>query len=459
MTQTGFNLTTLYGAAAQTGITGMYGTTGTGGSYNTLQTGETVSPGPIVFPAIVSLPAYSSAGGYSGSQSGVVSGFVTPVAFYNEDSEATSDPEIPINNTPQNKINESNLYFYKIGNQKYYPCIYCHGKNGAGRMPGMGIDQSYVNGVHYNTGGFDGARNFFAGATSSIATAPFDASNFIIVVSRLPFSSRGDFDTSPYFDTELWREKIQNYIAPDRDRNSWTTTSGQIGGELILTVFPAGQVLKIYTLKALNSKAVSGFFSRRSSVSIAGKVSSKGVDPFIKGLSDWVKSPLNPDNLPKTGPVTAPPSMTGRIPLPMVQEPIPLGPIRTVPGVPVNEGYIFHGEISQRGNAVGYHHRPGGQDVLTARTTIVDPPNAQGVYTGRVEVIDPATNTWISKGPLSSFYPDNWTKERVILEIRGAYGTRSITRGNYWEGTSPSGVRIGGYLNPAGGINTAFPIR
>jgi hypothetical protein len=151
---------------------------------------------------------------------------------------------------------------------------------------------------------------------------------------------------------------------------------------------------------------------------------------------------------------------TRRTPLPMVREPISLGPVRTVPGVRVNQGHVFHGEINKKGNAVGYHHRPGGQDAPTARVTqIVDPPSAQGVYTGRVEVFNPATNTWVKKGPLSSFYPDAWTQDRVLFEIRGAYGTRNATKGNYWEGTSPSGVRIGGYLNPDGSINTAFPIR
>ena len=131
---------------------------------------------------MVSLPGYSNAGGYSGSQSGVVSGFVTPVAFYQEDPGSTSDPAIPINNTPQNKINESNLYFYKIGNQRYYPCIYCHGRNGDGRLPGLGLNQSFIDGIHYNTGGIEAARNFFAGTTSSIATAPFDLTNFAIIV-------------------------------------------------------------------------------------------------------------------------------------------------------------------------------------------------------------------------------------------------------------------------------------
>jgi hypothetical protein len=144
----------------------------------------------------------------------------------------------------------------------------------------------------------------------------------------------------------------------------------------------------------------------------------------------------------------------------MAQEPIPLGPVRTVPGVQVNEGHLFHGEINRRGDAVGYHHRPSGQDAATARVTqVVEPPNAQGVYTGRVEVFDPRTNTWVTKDLPSSFYPDTWTQERVLLEVRGAYGARDVINGNRWEGTSPSGIRIRGYLNPDGSINTAFPIR
>ncbi len=84
MTQTGFNMTTLYGTAAQTGITGMYsyGQRGTGGSFNSLQTGVTVTPGPVVLPPIAGLPNYPTAGGYPTSQSGVVSGFVTPMGNY-----------------------------------------------------------------------------------------------------------------------------------------------------------------------------------------------------------------------------------------------------------------------------------------------------------------------------------------------------------------------------------------
>ncbi len=304
MTQSGFNTMTLYGTAAQTGISGSYGSygqPGTGGSFNSLQTGGTVSLGPVVLPPIVRLPNYPTAGGFPPNQSGVEPGFLTPISFFHEDPELESDQASLINNTQQNRINESNLYFYKIGNQKYYPCIYCHGRDGNGRLPLLNLNQSFVNGIHYNTGGVDAARNFFAGGTSSIATAPFELTNFAIIVLRLPFSSRDDFDTSSCFNTELWRENIHNYIAPDRDINSWTTASGQIGGELVLSVFPAGKVVKIDSLQVLKSKPVNRLISRSSLVSKAVQENSKAVDPFIQVLSDWAKSPLNPDNISKIG--------------------------------------------------------------------------------------------------------------------------------------------------------------
>ncbi len=123
---------------------------------------------------------------------------------------------------------------------------------------------------------------------------------------------------------------------------------------------------------------------------------------------------------------------------------------------------MFQGEINNSGKAVGFHHRAGGVDPGSARMTqLVDSPNAQGVYTGRVEVFDSATNSWVPKKPMSSFYPDSWSQGRVLSEIEGAFGNRVTIPGrpaNYWEGVSPSGVRIGGYLDSTGGINTAYPI-
>ncbi len=72
LTQTGFNTMTLYGTAAQTGFSGMYGSYGTVG---------TVTPTPFTYVLSDGEPPVSTPGGrYSGSESGIVFGFKTPVS-------------------------------------------------------------------------------------------------------------------------------------------------------------------------------------------------------------------------------------------------------------------------------------------------------------------------------------------------------------------------------------------
>jgi filamentous hemagglutinin len=78
-------------------------------------------------------------------------------------------------------------------------------------------------------------------------------------------------------------------------------------------------------------------------------------------------------------------------------------------------------------------------------------------YKGSVEIYDPATGNWVAKGPKSSFFPDSWSRSQVLSEVQGAF-KNSTKNGNRWEGVSPSGVKIAGYLDSAGEISTAYPI-
>lgn len=124
----------------------------------------------------------------------------------------------------------------------------------------------------------------------------------------------------------------------------------------------------------------------------------------------------------------------------------------------MNVKHIFHGEINQKGMAVGFHHRGAiGHQGRARIVRILSSPNAQGVYKAEVEIYDPKRGRWISKGDPSTFFPDFWSRAQVLNEIRGAFHHQSLTKGNYWEGISPSGVIIRGYLDNAGKINTAYP--
>ncbi|EMH4164451.1 EndoU domain-containing protein [Pluralibacter gergoviae] len=125
----------------------------------------------------------------------------------------------------------------------------------------------------------------------------------------------------------------------------------------------------------------------------------------------------------------------------------------------VNAKHIFHGEINRRGRAVGFHHEGGiGHQGKAKVTQITTSPDAHGVYKGKVEIFNSTDNQWIQKGAESTFFPKSWSKQQVMSEVRGAYDNSTILPNGKWEGLSPSGVKIGGYLDSGGNINTAFPI-
>uniref|UniRef100_UPI0036DF4914 two-partner secretion domain-containing protein n=1 Tax=Photorhabdus sp. RM322S TaxID=3342825 RepID=UPI0036DF4914 len=130
---------------------------------------------------------------------------------------------------------------------------------------------------------------------------------------------------------------------------------------------------------------------------------------------------------------------------------------KTVPKI--NSEHVFHGEINKKGKAVGFHHEAGiGYQGKARITEITTPPNAQGVYRGKIEVFNSQTGQWMKKGTESTFFPKSWNRQKIMSEVRGAYKNGTVQPGGKWEGVSPSGVTIGGYLDRHGNINTAFPI-
>ena len=130
-----------------------------------------------------------------------------------------------------------------------------------------------------------------------------------------------------------------------------------------------------------------------------------------------------------------------------------------VNGLKINQAHIFQGEINRRGLAVGYHHRLNGIDGNNARMSkLTGMPNRRGVYTGRVEIRRVTNGEWVSKVSGSSFFPDLWSREKVLSEIRGAFNASDKNK-EPWQGTSPSGLQIQGYYNKSTNtITTAYPI-
>jgi len=121
--------------------------------------------------------------------------------------------------------------------------------------------------------------------------------------------------------------------------------------------------------------------------------------------------------------------------------------------------HIFEGEVNGRGKAVGCHHISAINSGNSRIISIISPPNQQKVYEATVEIFDKRTSAWIRKEARSSFYPDEWSKEKVLKEITSAFNSPAkVSKGSKWESVSDSGIKISGYTNDQGQITTAYPI-
>ncbi|BCY00588.1 DUF637 domain-containing protein [Stutzerimonas stutzeri] len=119
------------------------------------------------------------------------------------------------------------------------------------------------------------------------------------------------------------------------------------------------------------------------------------------------------------------------------------------------DGHIIRAEVKPNGNVVGGHSTVTGDVRVIPGTEST--PNAQGVYSAKIEVVDPANpGSYLPKtnnGGVSTMFPKSWTADRIKVEVDAAFQNRTVT-GNKWTGTTPSGVRVEGYLSPK---TTVYP--
>lgn len=114
--------------------------------------------------------------------------------------------------------------------------------------------------------------------------------------------------------------------------------------------------------------------------------------------------------------------------------------------------HIFEGNITKKGDATGYHSTSidNTSKVITKRTE----PDAYGVYEANVEV------NGVTKGGISSMYPDNWSPQKIIDEIQHAYENQipsDFKDPNRIIGKASNGMKI--ELRIKGGkIESAYPI-
>ncbi|WP_336184922.1 EndoU domain-containing protein, partial [Fusobacterium polymorphum] len=132
--------------------------------------------------------------------------------------------------------------------------------------------------------------------------------------------------------------------------------------------------------------------------------------------------------------------------------------------VPIDfDGHIINGEINARGLAVGGHSTLGNNVRIDAYAA-KNPISPNGVRNVVISVYNPSTGKWVQKVnrfgevQLTTLFPESWSRSRIIVEVDIAYknGTRSLTDPRKWIGTTPSGIKVEGYIAPN---TTVYPLQ
>ena len=81
--------------------------------------------------------------------------------------------------------------------------------------------------------------------------------------------------------------------------------------------------------------------------------------------------------------------------------------------------------------------------------------------TADISVFDQNTNQWKLKVKRdgitpqeTTLFPESWTESRIKVEVDIAYKNKIVT-GRYWKGTTPSGIKVEGYIAPN---TTVYPL-
>ncbi|MGN4613838.1 EndoU domain-containing protein [Bacillus cereus group sp. MYBK71-2] len=80
--------------------------------------------------------------------------------------------------------------------------------------------------------------------------------------------------------------------------------------------------------------------------------------------------------------------------------------------------------------------------------------NDQGIYKAKIEVNGtPKT----ANGGFSTFFPKEWSSQKIVDNVNEAYNTKRHIIGNTYKGVGSDGIEITMYIDSNGKIISAFP--
>jgi hypothetical protein len=134
------------------------------------------------------------------------------------------------------------------------------------------------------------------------------------------------------------------------------------------------------------------------------------------------------------------------------------------PGPPaLNNQHVFCGQINARGNATGFHSRPGGINPNSVGNTGAPmPAGPVGIY--RLHDITITENGVTAVKALSTMFPDHCDQAAVLAAIRNAAASgqpgaefNGLSGPSCQAGNPPGDFNIRGFKNAAGDIITGYP--
>ncbi|ASA57853.1 hypothetical protein BSQ33_19200 [Vibrio gazogenes] len=125
---------------------------------------------------------------------------------------------------------------------------------------------------------------------------------------------------------------------------------------------------------------------------------------------------------------------------------------------PVDFNHILKADYTKKGKPTGGHTLLYGDVRIVSGTE--SKPDISGVYKATIQVPDPANpEQWITKTSnksTNSMFPKDWDETRVKVEVDAAWNSpNKIVDGDFWSSTTPSGVKVEGYISPR---TTVYPV-
>jgi hypothetical protein len=100
--------------------------------------------------------------------------------------------------------------------------------------------------------------------------------------------------------------------------------------------------------------------------------------------------------------------------------------------------HVINGEI-KRGHSFGIHYF---QKELHKINELITPANELGIWEATIYMLHPKTKNWVSKKKSSTFFPENWDYNTLLLKIKEAFDNKRQTHSYKFLGNTSCGIPV-----------------